>query len=323
MAKKYLVTGGTGFIGGALVKSLIGSGAVVRTFDNDSRGNPRKLGDYANDVERVTGDIRDGEAVRKAIRGVDCVCHLAYVNGTEYFYSKPDLILDVAVKGMTHVIDGCLAEGVGDLVLASSSEVYQTPPMIPTDENVPLVVPDVLNPRYSYGGGKIISELMAINYGRHRFSRVVIFRPHNVFGPDMGWQHVIPQLAVRMKRVLDDHPDGRPSFPIQGNGEETRAYIYIDDAAEGIRTIVEKGQHLQIYNVGRNEETSVAELVRQISVHFGREVTLQPGQLQPGGTLRRCPDIDKLRSLGFSPRFSLAQGLAETIPWYVTNPQPS
>lgn len=323
MARKYLVTGGTGFIGGALVKSLLDSGATVRTLDNDSRGNLRKLGSHATEVERVLGDIRDAEAIRKAIRGVDTVCHLAYVNGTEYFYSKPDLILDVAVKGMVNVIDGCLAEGVGELVLASSSEVYQTPPTIPTDERVPLVVPDVLNPRYSYGGGKIISELMAINYGRERFSRVVIFRPHNVYGPDMGWEHVIPQLTVRMKRTLDDNPKGRPPFPIQGNGHETRAYIYIDDAAEGIRTIIEKGEHLQIYNVGRNEETSVAELVREMSMQFGREVELRPGQLQPGGTLRRCPDIGKLESLGFSPRISLAQGLAETIPWYVANPQPS
>ena len=85
------------------------------------------------------------------------------------------------------------------LVLASSSEVYQTPPQVPTDESAPLVVPDPLNPRYSYGGGKIISELMAINYGRKYFERVLIFRPHNVYGPDMGFEHVIPQFALRLK----------------------------------------------------------------------------------------------------------------------------
>ena len=75
--------------------------------------------------------------------------------------------------------------GVGRLILASSSEVYQSPPHVPTDERTPLVVPDPLNPRLSYGAGKIISEMMVINHGRKHFERVLIFRPHNVYGPDM------------------------------------------------------------------------------------------------------------------------------------------
>ena len=84
-------------------------------------------------------------------------------------------------------------------MLASSSEVYQTPPQIPTDEDAPLAVPDALNPRYSYGAGKLISEVMAINFGRKFFERVLIFRPHNVYGPDMGFEHVIPQFALRFQ----------------------------------------------------------------------------------------------------------------------------
>ena len=112
-----------------------------------------------------------------------------------------------ACKGMINVIDACRAHGVGRLMLASSSEVYQTPPQVPTDESAPLVVPDPLNPRYSYGGGKIISELMAINYGRKFFERVLIFRPHNVYGPDMGCEHVIPQFALRLKTRRGAAPD--------------------------------------------------------------------------------------------------------------------
>ena len=94
---------------------------------------------------------------------------------------------------------------VRTLVLASSSEVYQTPPKVPTDESVPMVVPDPHNPRLSYGAGKIISEVMAINYGRKFFDRVLIFRPHNVYGPDMGFEHVIPQFALRMKKAIAQH----------------------------------------------------------------------------------------------------------------------
>ena len=87
---------------------------------------------------------------------------------------------------MMNVLDACISNKIEDLILASSSDVYQSPKEVPTSENVPLIVPDLLNPRYSYGGGKLISELLAINYGRSHFERVVIFRPHNVFGPDMG-----------------------------------------------------------------------------------------------------------------------------------------
>src|SRR4051812_40868855 len=98
--RKYLVTGGTGFIGSALVGALVKAGARVRSLDDDSRGAARRLGDVASEVERHVGDIRDARVVGRAVAGVDCVCHLAYVNGTEYFYSKSDLILDVAIRGM-------------------------------------------------------------------------------------------------------------------------------------------------------------------------------------------------------------------------------
>ena len=129
-------------------------------------------------------------------------------------------MLDVGVRGMINVIDACRRHGIGTLLLASSSEVYQTPPQVPTDEAAPLVVPDPLNPRYSYGGGKIISEMMAINFGRKFFERVLIFRPHNVYGPDMGFEHVIPQFALRLHALAA--PTARPvgcAFAIQGTGD--------------------------------------------------------------------------------------------------------
>jgi dTDP-glucose 4,6-dehydratase/UDP-glucose 4-epimerase len=312
--KHILVTGGTGFIGSHLVHALVRAGARVRSFDNDSRGSIDKLGDMVQDVDLRVGDVRDAAAVREAVRGVDCVCHLAYVNGTEYFYSKPDLILDVAVRGMMNVLDACIAEGVRDLVLASSSEVYQTAPEIPTDETVPLSVPDPLNPRYSYGGGKIISELLAINYGRKHFDRVTIFRPHNVYGPHMGWEHVIPQL-VRKLYQLRSRTDGVVALPIQGTGEERRSFVHALDAAAAILRIVEDGEHLQIYHVGTEEEVTIGSLAVEIGKIMGRVVQIVPGPLQKGGTLRRCPRIAKLRQLGFAPELSLQEGLRRTVPW--------
>ena len=198
MKRKFLVTGGTGFLGAGLVKKLLKEGHQVSILDNDSRGRKSRLDKELSNIEVVIGDIRDPRTVEKAIKGCQSVIHMAYINGTEFFYSKPELVLEVGVRGMLNVLDACKSQKVGDLVLISSSEVYQTPPVIPTPEDVPLVIPDIHNPRYSYGGGKIISELLAINYGRKDFERVVTVRPHNVFGPDMGWEHVIPQFIERI-----------------------------------------------------------------------------------------------------------------------------
>jgi nucleoside-diphosphate-sugar epimerase len=316
--KKILVTGGTGFIGSALVRGLLFCGAEVRCLDNDSRGSRRRLSELSRGIEFVRADIRDRGAVSAATSGVDCVCHLAYVNGTEYFYSQPELILEIAVKGMTNVLDACVEHGVRDLCLASSSEVYQTPPQVPTDETAPLSIPDVGNPRYSYGGGKIISELLAINYGRKHFDRVTIFRPHNVYGPDMGNEHVIPQLVLKLLRLAES-TESTVQLPIQGSGRETRAFVFIDDLVEGVLKVLQNGSHLGIYHIGTDHEVSIAELVDELGNAIGRSVVVRPGELRPGGTLRRCPDITKMRALGYVPKVTLRDGLKKTVAWYSKN----
>ena len=316
---KVLVTGGSGFIGSALVKALVKSGANVRVLDDNSRGRPRRLADVEKDIEFIGGDVRDAGAVEKAAAGMDEVHHLAFVNGTEFFYSQPDLVLDVGVRGMINVIDACCKHGIGNLILASSSEVYQTPPQVPTDESAPLVVPDVLNPRYSYGAGKLISEVMAINYGRKYFDRVLIFRPHNVYGPDMGFEHVIPQFALRMKKLGTQQPGSHLQFDIQGTGEETRSFCFIDDLVAGVMVMREKGEHLGIYHIGTTEEVTIAHLARCIAAMADNEIDIVPGKLQPGGTMRRCPDISKLTKLGYKPRVPLGDGLEPTVDWYWRN----
>lgn len=313
---KVLVTGGSGFIGSGLVKALVKAGAHVRVLDDNSRGRPRRLTKVEKDIEFVGGDIRDAETVARATAGMDEVHHLAFVNGTEFFYTQPDLVLDVGVRGMINVIDACRKHNVGNLILASSSEVYQTPPTVPTDETAPLSVPDVLNPRYSYGGGKLISELMAINFGRNYFERVLIFRPHNVYGPDMGFEHVVPQFALRLKKLGDAQASGTLRFDIQGTGSETRSFCFIDDLVAGVMVMREKGEHLGIYHVGTLEEVAIADVARRVAKAAGREIELVPGPLQPGGTPRRCPDISKLSKLGYKPRVLLDEGLKPTVDWY-------
>jgi nucleoside-diphosphate-sugar epimerase len=315
-ARRILVTGGTGFIGSALVKALVRAGETVRVFDDNSRGAPRRLGEIVRDVELVQGDIRDAAAVEAAMRGIEEVHHLAYVNGTATFYSAPDLVLDVGVKGMINVIDACRRRGVGRLLLASSSEVYQSPPRVPTDESVPLSVPDPHNPRLSYGAGKIISEIMAVNFGRKYFERVLIFRPHNVYGPDMGFDHVIPQFCVRLKRAMAAHPAGPVPFAMQGSGEETRSFCHVDDLVAGVLVMREKGEHLGIYHVGTTEEVTIADLARRLGRIAGRDIAIEPSLAVRGSAPRRCPDISKLAALGYGPRVRLDDGLPPVLRWY-------
>ncbi|MBI2135120.1 SDR family NAD(P)-dependent oxidoreductase [Candidatus Woesearchaeota archaeon] len=317
--KQYLVTGGTGFIGSALVQRLVKEGYDVRVIDNDIRGAKERLKDVAGKIELVKGDVRNPEEVQKACKGRDSVIHLAYINGTEYFYKMPELVLEVAVKGMINVIDGCIKENVKELILASSSEVYQTAEKTPTDETAQLVIPDPLNPRYSYGGGKIISELMALNYGIKYFDRVIVFRPHNVYGPEMGWEHVIPQFVLRMKSLCQKNKSQKIRFPIQGTGKETRAFCFIDDFIDGLMLVLEKGEHLSIYHIGTMEEISIKKVAEGVGKYFGREVEIVPGEAAKGGTARRCPDISKLKKLGYNPKMPFHKGLKITAEWYDKN----
>lgn len=327
MNKQYLVTGGSGFIGSALLQKMIEAGYSIRCLDDFSRGRERRIKNFLPHMELIHGDVRNADLVKNAAKGVDGIIHLAYINGTEFFYKKPAMVLDVAVRGMVNVLDACQAHDIPELVLASSSEVYQTPDEIPSSESVPLIVPDIMNPRYSYGGGKIISELMAINYGREQLSKVLIFRPHNVYGPDMGWEHVLPQFILRAKRLVEQSNESRLVFPIQGTGEETRAFVHIDDFTDGVMTVIEKGEHLNIYHIGNPEELSIREVAQAVVRYFGKEPDIVAGALQAGSTLRRCPNIDKLCALGFEPKINFLQGLPSIANWYIDNaelcPNPS
>ena len=276
-------------------------------------------GGFSNDeIEFLEGDIRDKKFVEKACKNIDSVCHLAFINGTKFFYELPELVLEVGVKGIMNVIDSCIDNEVPEIILASSSEVYQSPKEIPTNEKAPLIIPDLLNPRYSYGGGKIISELLAVNYGRKYFERVTIFRPHNVYGPDMGWEHVIPEFILRMME-LSQKTERVIDFPIQGSGSETRAFIYIDDFMDGLMKVIDKGEHLSVYHIGTSEEISLSGLAEEIAKVFKKRIRLVPGQKAKGGTLRRCPDIKKLIEFGFAPKYSLEKGLKKTTDWYINN----
>lgn len=310
--KKWLVTGGCGFIGSSVARALLARGDAVVIFDDNSRSSWKRLADVMNKIDMRFGDIRYQHSLLQAIRGCDAVIHLAAINGTENFYKNPGKVLEVGVKGILHVMDACVAEGIQELYAASSSEVYQNAWQVPTKEDAPLIVPDPYNPRYSYGASKILTEMLCLHYAQDFFKRIIVFRPHNVYGPDAGEDHVVPQL---IRRALSEAP-----YKIEGTGYETRAFCHVDDAVRGIMTVIDRGEHRGIYNVGIDEETPIRKLADMIGKITGRGNCTPEGVTKLGSAKRRCPDVTKLRELGWVPKVSLQDGLAQTVQWYTENP---
>ena len=313
----HLVTGGLGFLGAGLVRELLADGRDVRVLDNGSRGNPSRLSDLSSDFELVEGDVRDAAIVRQATKGCTTVWHLAYINGTRFFYERPDDVLDVGIKGTLTTLDAALDLGVERYVLASTSETYNNPSAIPTDESERLMIPDVTNPRFSYGAGKIAGEALALHYGGQRGLDPVIFRPHNIYGPDMGHEHVMPELIESIVRISDGLTRREIELPIEGDGSDTRAFCFITDGARGARIAGDLGGSGEVYHLGTPEEITISELVGLIADIMRVSVDMKRGVRPQGSTPRRCPDITKLRALGYEPEVDLRAGLEKTIPWYV------
>ena len=313
---KVLVTGGTGFIGSYLVKSLIDNGSSVVVLDNNYRGTKSNLNNFKNRIDFVEGDIRDKEVVKKALDNVTTVFHLAFINGTNTFYSNPDLVLDVGLKGIINLLDLIKDSDVKNFIFASSSEVYQTPKKIPTDEEEECKVPDIKNPRYSYGSSKLIGEIMTMHYLADHNIQTKIFRPHNVYGPAMGWGHVIPQLIKKIYLNTNKFQNKSCEIIIQGTGLETRAFCFVDDAVEAILLVASNGKDKEIYNIGTDHEIKIKDLVIEIAKLLDIKINIKEGELLPGGTNRRCPDIKKIEALGFKNKTNLYEGIKKTVMWY-------
>lgn len=314
---RYLVSGGAGFLASALVRRLAAGGHEVTVLDNLSRGRADRIKDIPG-VRFVQGDIRDYRIVQAAMQGCDSVVHYAYIQGTQTFYAEPKLILEVALKGILNVLEACEATGVRDLLLVSSAEAYEVA-QLPTPETTPLCVPDPLNPRYSYGGGKLISEITAIAWAQKGFlDRLIIVRPHNIIGPDMRTQHVVPQFAERMNELVVKHPEGLIRFPIQGTGNETRSFCYIDDCTDQFMLLLEKATGIGIWHVGAMDERFIYEVANAVAACYGREIQVVPGPLPEGSPVRRLPDTKKIASLGYrGPRIPFTEAIARTVRWYM------
>lgn len=309
MKKKiYLITGGTGFIGSSICKRLAALGGKLIIFDNLSRNKNKDIL-INKEYKIIKGDIRSLKDVKKCFKyKINAIIHLAYINGTKSFYKRPEDIIDVALKGLINIFDLAKKHGVKEMYLASSSEVYHHPNKIPTPENIELKIPDVFNPRFSYSSGKIMTEIMGINYGNKFFKKLVIFRPHNVYGPGMGHEHVIPEIIQKIKTTKDK------TITIQGNGQQKRSFIYIDDFVDSFEILIRKAKHLNIYNIGNSKPIKIIKLVKLISSILKKKIKIKfKKNIAIGGTPNRCPDIKKISRLGYTQRISLKNGISKMV----------
>ena len=306
MKKKYLITGGLGFIGKAIALDLIKKNNSVTIIDNQFRHKNLKDFNYKN-CNVYKNDIRDKTSLKKIVKKVDTVIHLAAINGTNYFYEQPKLVLDVALKGIINILEVCEENKIPEFFLASSSEVYYKAPYYPADEKVPLVIPDPFNPRYTYAAGKIISEIMLLN--TKFFKRFVIFRPHNIYGPNMGYNHVIPEIVTQLIKA-------KKNLVIQGSGSHTRSFCYIDDFVRGFNILLKKGRNKNIYNIGTQDEIKILQLIQKLVKISNKKLIIKKTKEKLGSTPKRCPDITKICKLGFKPKINLDVGLKKTFEWY-------
>jgi nucleoside-diphosphate-sugar epimerase len=305
MKNKILITGGTGFIGSNIANYLLTKKFNVVLFDNNSRGSLKNIDLKNKRISFIKGDIRNFNEVLKACNNIRTVIHCAAINGTKNFYEKPDQVLEVGVKGIFNIIDSCKIKKIKNVFIASSSEVYHYPDKIPTKETTEIKIPDITNLRYSYSGSKILSELAGFIYGKNFFRKMIIFRPHNVYGPKMGMDHVIPELIHKVKN--------KKKIKLQGSGKETRSFIYIDDFIKAFDLIFNKGKTMNIYNIGTEERIMIKILLKKIFKICKIKKKIKHISRPSGGTPHRCPDITKIKKLGFKHNISIDEGLKKYI----------
>jgi UDP-glucose 4-epimerase len=312
-----LITGGAGFIGFHLGRRLASLGWQVILVD-------RSLPDL-NDVEFteliksknvdfLQVDLTSQDEVSK-LPIPEYVFHFAAFNGTQNFYSRP---YDVLVNSGTPIVSMLNHfGGKTKIVYAGSSESYAAGikygiTAIPTPEAAPFVIDEPKNPRWSYSMGKSFGEIACQSFGNQYNSHSLIIRFHNVYGPRMGINHVVPDLILN---ALDD------TFVLKG-WENTRSFIFIDDAITDVIELSTKFQfdETRVFNLGGHDEISILTLAMKLLEVMGTNAEFALEKAPNGSVLRRKPDLSLIDlTLGNRERVSLARGLESTLNWYRDN----
>jgi UDP-glucose 4-epimerase len=321
LLRKALITGGAGFVGEALARSLIADGVEVHIVDNFSRGvrDPAvAMLREAGGVRLFDADLTSPDTHEKFDRDYEQIFHLAAIIGVKNVLERPFEVL----RDNTAMLANMLAAAgnqrqLSRFVFASTSEIYagsleHLDMPVPTPEDTPLALTDLDHPRTSYMLSKIYGEAMCLHSGLP----VTIVRPHNVYGPRMGMSHVIPELLQRTDAAPPG--DGLTVY----SPEHKRTFCFIDDAVALLKVLASTpAASGETFNLGApGPEVEMAELARLVIATVGKQMRLEPGATSPGSPARRCADMSKASQLtGVTAKVTLEEGVRQTWEWYRDN----
>ncbi|HEU5131913.1 MAG TPA: SDR family NAD(P)-dependent oxidoreductase [Pyrinomonadaceae bacterium] len=311
--KKVLVTGAGGFIGSHLTERLVELGAKTRAFVRYSSTGSWGWLDQSplkNDVEVVLGDIRDQDTVTHALAGVDIVFHLAALIAIPYSYQAPLSYVRTNVEGTLNVLQAAQRTEAEMVVHTSTSEVYGTARTVPIDENHPL------QGQSPYSASKIGADKIAESFHLSFGLPVVTVRPFNTFGPRQSARAVIPTIITQALNSSEIR---------LGNLEPTRDLNFVADTVEGFIKAAETPKAIgETINLGSGREISIRDLAALILKLMNRDmpIALEGARVRPENSEvdRLCADSRKGQSiLGWTPKYSLEDGLTATIEWIREN----
>jgi len=312
--KKVLVTGGTGFIGSHVVEKLVERGAKVTVMDNLQNGKIKNISYLKDRVKFLQGDCVNYKDAYGACKGQEIVMNLAArVGGIEYNRIHQATMLKDNLNVALTMIEAAREAGVERFLVVSSACVYSPTCSIPTPETEGFTGnPEPTNG--GYGWAKRMAEKLGTYYAEEFGMKVAIVRPYNCYGPrdhfDPKSSHVIAGL---IKKVFD----GENPVTVWGTGNQTRAFLYVEDLAEGMIMAIEKYPYADPINLGTDEEVSIKELITKIIKISGVDTGIKFDTTKPDGSPRRnCDNKKSIAKIGFKPRVNLDEGIKRTIDWY-------
>lgn len=300
-----LVTGGAGFIGSHLVARLIEEGHSVRVLDNLSSGTLDHLSAVSEQIDWLEGDAGDPETASRAVADVEVVFHLAALPSVPLSVENPLLSHQQCATATVSLLDASRRSGVKRLVLASSCGVYGERPELPKSEDQ---LPQTLSP---YTAAKLSSEQYCQAFAACYPLETVCLRYFNVYGPRQDpsspYSAVIPLFIEAFRQ------QGQPT--IFGDGRQSRDFVFVDDVVQAnLQAAFTERISGEVFNVGTGEGTTLLELVDRISELLGCDANPDFQPARTGDVRHSWADLSKIRaSLGYEPRFSLAEGLRRTV----------
>ncbi len=313
--KQVLITGAGGFIGSHLTEKLVNQGAKVRAFVRyNSRNDPGLLrllsGDLWNEIEVISGDLRDLATIQKAMGKVSHVFHLGALIAIPYSYLHPAEVVETNIMGTLNVLLAAREAQVTRVVHTSSSEVYGTALRVPIDESHPL------QGQSPYSASKIGADKIAESFYAAYNLPVVTLRPFNTYGPRQSTRAVIPTLITQALKNGTLHV---------GNLDAKRDFTYVDDTVEGFLKIASTPNiEGSTINLGTGTEIRIGDLAKKIISMVGKPIKIQvdPIRLRPEKSeVNRLLSNNKLalERLGWKPEVTLDDGLCQTMDWLKDN----